>query len=60
MEAGIVSLGIALMITILPIYGLIYLGIRRERLEYQRLSRDAVRALLIVGNSRGRRGGGGL
>lgn len=44
----------ALLITLLPIYGLIYLGIRHERLMQKRQLRDSIRALLIVRNNRGR------
>lgn len=45
---------IALSITFIPVLGLILLGIRQERLRNELLLKESLRALRVVGISRGR------
>lgn len=45
---------IALSVTLIPILGLIMLGIRQERIRKERLLNESLKALRIISISRGR------
>jgi len=45
---------LALLITLIPVLGLILIGIRRENKRKELMLQEAIKALRVVGISRGR------